>query len=86
MKAKVKHMIILTDGQTTGGGYEGLAAQCRSEGMTVSTVAIGEGSHVALLQAIASAGGGQSYSTMDASTITRIFHAGHADAHRTYDP
>lgn len=73
VKAKVKHMIILTDGQTTGGGYEGLAAQCRSEGMTVSTVAIGEGSHVALLQAIASAGGGQSYSTMDASTITRIF-------------
>jgi hypothetical protein len=41
--------------------------------MTISTVAIGEGSHVALLQAIASAGGGQSYSTMDASTITRIF-------------
>ena len=73
VKAKVKHMIILTDGQTTGGGYEGLAAQCRSEGMTISTVAIGEGSHVALLQAIASAGGGQSYSTMDASTITRIF-------------
>lgn len=73
VKAKVKHMIILTDGQTSGSGYEGLASQCRGEGMTVSTVAIGEGSHVALLQAIASAGGGQSYSTMDASTITRIF-------------
>jgi uncharacterized membrane protein/enamine deaminase RidA (YjgF/YER057c/UK114 family) len=73
VKAKVKHMIILTDGQTSGSGYEGLASQCRGEGITISTVAIGEGSHVALLQAIASAGGGQSYSTMDASTITRIF-------------
>jgi Ca-activated chloride channel family protein len=73
VKAKVKHMIILTDGQTSGSGYEGLASQCRGEGTTISTVAIGEGSHVALLQAIASAGGGQSYSTMDASTITRIF-------------
>ncbi|MES2595066.1 MAG: VWA domain-containing protein [Verrucomicrobiota bacterium] len=73
VKAKVKHMIILTDGQTSGGGYEGLASQCRGEGMSISTVAIGEGSHVALLQAIASAGGGQSYSTMDAATITRIF-------------
>jgi uncharacterized membrane protein len=72
-KAKVKHMIILTDGQTSGGGYEALASQCRGEGMTISTVSIGEGSHVALLQAIASAGGGQSYSTMDASTMTRIF-------------
>jgi len=73
VKAKVKHMIILTDGQTAGSGYEGLASQCRGEGMTISTVSIGEGSHVALLQAIASSGGGQSYSTTDAATITRIF-------------
>jgi uncharacterized membrane protein len=72
-KARVKHMIILTDGQTAGAGYEQLASQCRGEGMTISTVAIGEGSHVALLQAIASSGGGQSYSTLDASSITRIF-------------
>lgn len=72
-KARVKHMIILTDGQTTGAGYEQLATQCRGEGMTISTVAIGEGSHVALLQAIASSGGGQGYTTLDASGITRIF-------------
>jgi uncharacterized membrane protein len=73
VKAKVKHMIILTDGQTAGSGYEAMASQCRGEGMTISTVAIGEGSHVALLQAIASSGGGQSYNTVDASTMTRIF-------------
>ncbi|HYF36976.1 MAG TPA: VWA domain-containing protein [Prosthecobacter sp.] len=73
VKAKVKHMIILTDGQTAGSGYEAMASQCRGEGMTISTVAIGEGSHIALLQPIASSGGGQSYSTMDAATITRIF-------------
>ncbi len=72
-KARVKHMIILTDGATAGAGYEQLAAQCRSEGLTVSTVAIGEGSHVSLLQAIATAGGGQGYSTLDASGIMRIF-------------
>jgi uncharacterized membrane protein len=73
VKAKVKHMIILTDGQTAGGGYEAMASQCRGEGTTISTVSIGEGSHVALLQAIAAAGGGQSYTTTDASAITRIF-------------
>lgn len=73
VKAKVKHMIILTDGQTSGSGYEALASQCRADGTTISTVAIGEGSHVALLQSIASAGGGQSYSTLDAAGITRIF-------------
>lgn len=73
VKAKIKHMILLTDGQTSGTGYESLASQCRAEGMTISTVAIGDGAHVGLLQAIASLGGGQSYTTLDASNITRIF-------------
>ncbi len=73
VKAKVKHMIILTDGQTSGSGYEVMAGQCRNEGITISTVAIGQGSHVGLLQAIAGAGGGQSYTTTDAASITRIF-------------
>lgn len=72
-KARIKHMIILTDGQTSGSGYEAMASQCRAEGMTVSTVAIGEGSFVGLLQAIAASGGGQSYSTTDVASITRIF-------------
>ena len=73
VKAKIKHMIILTDGQTSGSGYEATAAQCRAEGITISTVAIGEGSFLGLLQAIASAGGGQAYNTTDAQSITRIF-------------
>jgi Ca-activated chloride channel homolog len=73
VKAKIKHIIVLTDGQTTGAGYEILASQCRAEGMTLSTVAIGEGSHVGLLQAMASSGGGQAYSTRDLAAITRIF-------------
>lgn len=73
VKAKVKHMIILTDGQTAGSGYEAFAGQCRNEGMTISTVAIGQGSYVGLLQAIAAAGGGQAYTTNEASSITRIF-------------
>jgi Ca-activated chloride channel family protein len=73
VKAKIKHMIVLTDGQTSGTGYEALASQCRGEGMTISTVAIGEGAHVGLLQAIASLGGGQSYTTLEAANITRIF-------------
>ena len=73
VKAKIKHMIILTDGETTGSGYEQLASQCRAEGITISTVGIGGDVRMAFLQAIASLGGGQSYNTMDASNITRIF-------------
>ncbi|MBL9117934.1 MAG: VWA domain-containing protein [Verrucomicrobiaceae bacterium] len=73
VRAKIKHMIVLTDGQTAGTGYENMASQARSQGITISTVAIGDGSHVGLLQAIASAGGGQAYLTQDVSSITRIF-------------
>lgn len=73
VKAKVKHMIILTDGQTSGTGYEALAGGCRAEGMTVSTVALGEGAHAGLLQAVAVAGGGQAYRTLEPEGITRIF-------------
>ena len=73
VKAKIKHMLILTDGETAGSGYEALASQCRSEGITISTVGIGGDVRMPFLQALASLGGGQSYSTMDASAITRIF-------------
>jgi hypothetical protein len=66
-------MIVLTDGQTTGQGYTTLANECQAEGITISTVAIGSGAQISLLQAIAAAGGGKSYVTMDPSAITRIF-------------
>jgi uncharacterized membrane protein len=72
-KTKIKHMIVLTDGQTSGQGYQALASQCHAEGITISTVAVGAGAQVGLLQAIAAAGGGQSYVTMDPTAITRIF-------------
>ena len=73
VKAKIKHMIVLTDGQTAGQGYPALSAQCHAEGITISTVAVGSGADIGRLQAIAAAGGGKSYVTMDPTAITRIF-------------
>lgn len=73
VKAKIKHMIVLTDGQSSGEGYQALASQCHAEGITISTVAVGSSAQVGLLQAIAAAGGGQSYVTLDPAGITRIF-------------
>lgn len=92
VKAKIKHMIVLTDGQTSGSNYQSLASQCHAEGMTISTVAVGTGSQVGLLQAIAAAGGGQSYVTMDPSAITRIFtedtmvHSGRMIREEPFEP
>jgi Ca-activated chloride channel homolog len=73
VQAKVKHMIVLTDGQTEGSGFQELAAQMHNEGVTISTVAVGDGAAVDLLQKIAAAGGGQYYQTLDPSNIPRIF-------------
>jgi len=73
VKAKIKHMIVLTDGHTSGSGYQALAAQIKAEGMTVSTVGVGSGADVGLLQSIAASGGGKFYMTTDPSTIPRIF-------------
>ncbi|MFN0126218.1 MAG: VWA domain-containing protein [Verrucomicrobiales bacterium] len=73
VKAKIKHMIVLTDGQSEGTGYEAMAGAMRAEGITISTVAVGGDAAVPLLQAIAAAGGGQAYQTLDPASITRIF-------------
>ncbi len=92
VKAKIKHMIVLTDGHTSGQGYEALAAQCRAEGITISTVAVGGGAQIGLLQAIANAGGGQAYVTMDPASITRIFtqdtmvHTGRMIREEAFEP
>lgn len=92
VKAKIKHMLILTDGETAGSGYEALASQCRSEGITISTVGIGQDVRMPFLQAMASLGGGLSYSTMDANAITRIFtqdtlmHTGRMMREEAFEP
>ncbi len=92
VKAKIKHMIVLTDGQTSGQGYQALASKCNAEGITISTVAVGAGAQVGLLQAIAAAGGGQSYVTMDPTAITRIFtqdtmiHTGRMIREEAFEP
>ncbi len=92
VKARVKHMIVLTDGQSSGEGYQALASQCHAEGITISTVAVGAGAQVGLLQSIAAAGGGQSYVTMDPNAIVRIFtqdtltHTGRMIREEAFEP
>jgi len=92
VKSKIKHMIVLTDGQTSGEGYQALASQCHAEGITISTVAVGAGAQVGLLQSIAAAGGGQSYVTMDPNSIVRIFtqdtltHTGRMIREEAFEP
>jgi len=72
-RARIKHVILLTDGNTQEQGIPDLAQVMRSEGITVSTVGLGGDVHRALLQQVATLGGGRSYFTADPHNIPRIF-------------
>ena len=71
--AKIKHVILLSDGQSNYGNIASLVRQMRDERITVSTVAVGSGADAVLLRQIADLGGGRFYSTTDPSSIPRIF-------------
>ncbi len=71
--AKLKHAILLTDGVSAPGDFEGMAQQMVSSKMTVSSVAIGDGADTELLEAIARIGKGRYYFTTDAAQVPQIF-------------
>ncbi|MBN2684258.1 MAG: VWA domain-containing protein [Pontiellaceae bacterium] len=70
---RIRHMIVLTDGQSSGGDFEGLSESMALSGMTVSTVALGSGAAKELLERIAQIGQGRYYETEDPSTVPQIF-------------
>lgn len=71
--AKIKHIILLTDGQAERTGYEELLKKIKEEYITVSTVAVGQGSDKELLESIAKQANGRFYSTDEFSNIPAIF-------------
>jgi Mg-chelatase subunit ChlD len=70
--AKIRHMICLSDGYTQPGDHEGLAEEMADEGITVSTVALGEADKQ-LMAAIAEIGRGRYYETNDPANVPQIF-------------
>jgi Ca-activated chloride channel family protein len=71
--AKLKHMILLTDGESSPGDFMGIAQTMAANRITVSTVAVGEGSHTQLLEEIARVGKGRYYLAADAAQVPQIF-------------
>jgi uncharacterized membrane protein len=72
-RAKTKHVILLTDGQSPERGIHDLVQVMRTENITVSTVGLGANVDRPLLQEIAEQGAGRSYFTKDPHNIPRIF-------------
>ena len=70
--ARLKHVILLTDGYSAPGDCEGIARQFARDQMTVSTVGVGEADNN-LLRMIAETGRGRHYSCDDPQAIPQIF-------------
>lgn len=70
---KIKHIILLTDGQAERTGYIELVEKLKKDSITVSTVAVGKGSDVQLLEEIAKGADGRFYYTDEFSNLPRIF-------------
>ena len=70
---KLKHIILLTDGQAERSGYMELVEKLKKDNITVSTVAVGKGSDVQLLEEIAKGANGRFYYTDEFSNLPRIF-------------
>ncbi len=70
---KLKHVILLTDGQAETEGYSNLLKQAREDGITISTIAVGPGADTKLLQYIAEEGNGRYYYADRFSTLPEIF-------------
>lgn len=70
---KVKHIILLTDGQAEKEGYDGILDRLRAGGITLSTVAVGQDADRNLLQTLGDKGGGRSYYTQYFQDVPDIF-------------
>ena len=71
--AKEKHIILLTDGQAEQGGYEFVLKQMNDKGITLSSVAVGNGADTKLLQRLAEEGLGRYYFTDEFTDLPSIF-------------
>lgn len=70
---KLKHIILLTDGQAEKTGYDSVIEGINNAGITLSTVAVGREADSQLLEALSIGGGGRFYQTDVFSDIPKIF-------------
>jgi uncharacterized membrane protein/Mg-chelatase subunit ChlD len=70
--APLKHIVLLTDGESNDRGYEDLIERMRPSNITLSTLAIGSDSDTRLLSSLARLGGGRYYFTERSTQVPRI--------------
>jgi hypothetical protein len=73
VRARRKHVILLTDGQAGEQGIRELVQAMVSASITVTTVGLGEGVKQDLLRSIADTGGGRFHFVPDPNSLPKIF-------------
>ncbi len=72
VSAKLKHVILLTDGYSEQGDYDSIVQQMKAQRITLSTVGIG-GADNELLEYLAKLGGGRHYVCENSDMIPQVF-------------
>lgn len=73
IQAQYRHVIFLTDGEAGDSGYMTLVERMAESGITVTTVAVGDGADYAGMRRIAEAGNGRMYAAGPFDSLPRIF-------------
>jgi Ca-activated chloride channel family protein len=73
INTNLKHIILLTDGQSMPGNFAGVADACIESGITISTVAVGPDADRRLLKMIAERSEGRMYIADTAQPLPQIF-------------
>lgn len=71
--SNIKHVILLSDGHSMPGDFDGVARQLAAAGITVSSIAVGPDADRMLLARIAQLSGGRVYVTDSARPLPQIF-------------
>ncbi len=74
VEAKIKHVIVLSDGQSQDApSVPVIAEEMRRDGITVSTIAVGDGADTDTLSETAVRGGGAFYAVSNPNVLPRVF-------------
>ncbi|NLX15183.1 MAG: VWA domain-containing protein [Phycisphaerales bacterium] len=68
----IKHIILLTDGQSEPGPYDTLCSQITASGITLSTIGVGDAMNDPVLRNLAKAGGGSYHPVHNPSTLPQV--------------
>jgi hypothetical protein len=64
-----RHVILVTDGRGEGGDFAGTAERLKTDGVTLSCIAVGDDADLPLLRELAAAGGGRMEAARDAGRL-----------------